>query len=93
MKRPKDDIFYGDKEEYACLNWCQHLEMSVTLGGEDLLGLLEEVPLGGILKEFTSEWMDVWLNTSLLEGRAQLRSLRSATSKFKVGHMAWLFWG
>ena len=93
MKQPTEDIFYGDRETYACLNWCHHVERGVTLGGEDLPGVLEEVPLVGILKEFASNAMDIWLNTSLFEGKEQLGSLRSAISKLKVGRIIMLFLG
>ena len=86
MKRPTDDIFYGDRDRYACLNWCHHLEAGATLGGRDLHRFLEEVPLVGTLKEFASKSKDVWLNTSLLEGHAQLGTLHSAIWKLKVGH-------
>ena len=90
-KQPTDDIFYGDRERYACLNWCHHVERGVTLVGKDLAGVLEEVRLVGIMKEFASNAMDVWLNTSLFEGKGQLGSLRSAISKLKVGHIVLLF--
>jgi len=86
MKRPTDDIFYGNRDRYACFNWCHHLDKGVTLGSKDLHGFLEEVPLVGTLKEFASKSMDVWLNTSLLEGHPQLGALRSAISKLKVHH-------
>ena len=87
MKRPMDDIFYGDRERYACLNWGYHLEAGVRLGGENLTVCLERVPLIDILARFMSMSMDVWLNTSLLEGYPQLRVLRSAILTLKVGHI------
>ena len=90
-KRPTDDIFYADREEYACLNWCHHLERGVTLGGKDLPRVLEEIRLGDILNNFAAEAMDIWLNTSLFIGHRQLGNLRSAISKIKVGHMFLVF--
>ena len=88
---PTDDIFYGDRERYACLNWCHHLERGVTLGGKDLPGFLEQVPLATFMAKFVSTSMDIWLNTSLLEGYRQLGTLRSVISKLKVGHIVRLF--
>ena len=85
-ERPTEDIFYGDKEGYACVNWCYHLEKGVMLGSKSLLGFLEEVPLGDILKEFASKAMDIWLNTSLVKGHKQLRTLKSAISPLKLSH-------
>ena len=57
------------------------------LAGEGLPSILEEVRLAVILKEFTSKATDVWLNTSIVEGEAQLHTLRSAILKLKVGHI------
>ena len=68
------------------------MERGVTLGGEDLPGVLEEVRLAVILKEFTSKAMDVWLNTSILMGNKQLGNLRPAISKLKVGHIVLVFY-
>ena len=93
MKRPTDDIFYGDRERYACLNWGHHLETGVRLGGENLTVCLERVPLIDILAGFISTSMDVWLNTSLLEGVPQLGVLRSAILTLKVGHIVILSGG
>ena len=75
-----DDIFYGEREMYACLNWCYHFEEGVTtdVGGDDLSDFMRS------LKDFEFNY---WINTSLLKGASQLRVLRSAISKLKVGLM------
>ena len=85
MKRPTADIFDGTRERYACINWCHHLDKGVTLGGEDLCGFLEDIPLVDVLAKFTSTSMDIWLNNSLSEGHPQLHNLRSTISELKVG--------
>ena len=82
-----DDIFYGDREEYACSHWCHHLERGMTLAGEDLPALIMKFRLVDLLKEFMSTSMDIWLNTSLWLGRKQLDSLRSAIRELEVGHL------
>ena len=75
--RPTDDFFYGDREIYACFNWCYHLEEGVTngLGGDDLSVLRT------CLMDFASNSVDCWVNTSLLKGVKQLQVLRSVISK------------
>ena len=79
--RPTDDFFYGDREMYACLNWCHHFEQGVTnglgLGGDDLSILRT------CLMDFASNAVDCWVNTSLLKGVKQLQVLRAAISKLK----------
>ena len=93
MKRPTHDIFYGNRERYACLNWGYHLEAGVRLGGENLTDCLERVALIDILARFISTSMDVWLNTSLVEVVPQLGVLRVAILTLKVGHGVILYGG
>ena len=78
--RPTDDFFYGDKEMYACLNWCHHFEQGVANG---LAGGDELSDLRSCLMDFASNSIDCWVNTSLLKGVKQLRFLRSAIWKLK----------
>ena len=79
--RPTDGFFYGDREMYACLNWCHHFQQGVSngLGGDDLSGLMS------CLMDFASKCVDCWVNTSLNEGVRQLKVLRSVISELKVG--------
>ena len=81
--RPTDDIFYGEREMYGCLNWCYHFEQGVTndLGGDDLSDFMR------CLEDFESNYFDYWINTSLLKAASQLKVLRSGISKLKVGLM------
>jgi len=85
--RPTDGFFYGDRDMYACLNWCHHFEQGVTngLGGDDLSDLMS------CLMDLASKSVDCWINTSLLEGVGQLEALRSAIRKLKVHLMRYLF--
>jgi len=83
--RPTDDFCYGDREMYACLNWCHHFEQGVTNGVDDLSDLMS------CLMDFASKSVDCWVNTSLVEGVKQLQVLRSVISKLRVSLMWYLF--
>ena len=84
VDRPNDDIFYGKREMYACLNWCHHFVRGVTEAGEDLPGLLSEISLMGFLTDFASKSMDVWVNTSILGRERKLSTLRSVILELRV---------
>ena len=77
--RPTDDFFYGDREMYACLNWCYHLEKGVTHGLRDN----NLADLMSCLMDFASKSFDCWVNTSIWKGAKQMGALRSAISKLK----------
>jgi len=89
--QPTDDMFYGKREMYACLNWCHHLARGVTKAGEDLPGLLSQISLMGLLTDFVSKSMNVWVNTSLLSRKKQLYALRSVRCELIVRLMFYWF--
>ena len=85
--RSTDNLFYAEREMYACLHWCHHFERGVAEAGEDLPRLLCGSFLMHFLTNFVSKSMDVWINTSVLRGKKQLYALRSAISKLRVSLM------
>ncbi|KAG5650967.1 hypothetical protein H0H81_010389 [Sphagnurus paluster] len=78
--RPTDDMFYGEREEYARRNWCHHIAQGVEKASGDLPSVLRHVGLTHCLMDFVKS-MDVWVNTSVVKGGQQLGILRSAISK------------
>ena len=92
LNHPIEDAFVVGDSIWDILA-ARRAKACVTLGCEDLRGFLEEVPLVDVLAKFISTSMDVWLNTSLFEGRPQLDTLRSTISELKVGQIFVLSWG
>jgi hypothetical protein len=76
--RPREDIFYSDEQKYAYLNWCYHLEQGVINGVDNPNSLMR------CLRDFASQSIDCWVNTSLDEGHSQLHFLQSAILKLSV---------
>jgi hypothetical protein len=90
--RPREDVFYSDEQKYACLNWCYHLAEGV-IDGVDNLNSLFIVSLMGCLRDFASQSIDCWVNTSLDGGNSQLGILQFAISKLSVSVVFLSLWG
>jgi hypothetical protein len=80
---PREDIFYSQKEMYACLNWCHHLKQGV-IGVDNLPNSPTMVSLMSRVRDFASQSIGCWVNTSLDEGHSQLYMLESAISELRV---------
>jgi hypothetical protein len=60
---PETDIsFSGDASEYACINWCHHIDQWLILGNES-----HHDYLTSYLMNFASESIDYWVNTLLIK--------------------------
>jgi hypothetical protein len=72
MTQPENGIFYGRRQMYACLNWCDHFCRGVTEGREDtLFHSLPGASLMSCLVDFVLQPLDFWVNTVILEGDTQ----------------------
>jgi hypothetical protein len=90
---PDKDIFYKGGQEYACLNWCYHLNQCLINGEDRILKLVSEVSLMRLLKEFASYSLKFWVNTLLRNGYGNtIEALDLVVVVFKVCNVFHLFW-
>jgi hypothetical protein len=86
--RPTEDIFYSDKQMYACLNWCYHLKQGVLNAVDNSPPM---VSLLSCLRDFASQSIDCWVNTCVNRAHAQLYVLRLLISESTVSVLLYLF--
>jgi hypothetical protein len=93
---PKDIIFEGEVETYACKNWCSHVNEALIGGGPNLLDSPSGGSLVSYLIDLLSGHFDCWVNTVIfhdLRGRTTLDVLESVVSTLSVSPVVPLFCG
>jgi AAA ATPase domain len=85
---PEDGMFHVGFREYACLNWCHHLEQSLKEGEENqVIASLSGTTLVDCLVDVVSGFLDFWINTIILglEYGGCVRILSLVLSRLTVG--------
>jgi hypothetical protein len=81
---PENGISHVGFREYACLNWCHHLEQS--LKENDVIDSSSGTTLASCLVDFASGFLDFWINTAIWGGKLTepVKTLDSVSSKLRV---------